>query len=72
MSMPTHLRPSLSAATQAVAQPQNGFEHDVALVAAGLDDAFEEGQGLLSWVADILFSRRLSDVIPIVGTRLAF
>ena len=52
MSMPTHLRPSLSAATQAVAQPQKGSEDDVALLAAGVDDAFEQGQGLLGWVAE--------------------
>ena len=33
-----------------------GVEDDVALLAAGLDDSFEEGQGFLGWVADALLS----------------
>ena len=37
-----------------------GVENDVALIAAGLDDAFEQGQGFLGWVADTFVSLRVN------------
>ena len=43
MSMPTHCLPRFSAATQAVAQPQNGSNTTSPLVGRGPDDAFQEG-----------------------------
>ena len=35
--------------------PAEWVEDDVSLVAAGLDDAFEQGQGFLRGIADLLF-----------------
>ena len=51
MSMPIHRRPSFSAAATAVPQPQNGSRTYIAGVAAGLDDAFQEGEELSGGIA---------------------
>ena len=60
--MPTHLRPSLSAATQAVAQPQKGSSTMSPSLLLALMMRSKEGQGLLRRVADSFLAGRFQPI----------
>ena len=54
MSMPIHWRPRFSRGDERRAAAAEGVENDVVGVAAGLDDALEQGKRLLRRVAEAL------------------
>ncbi len=71
MSMPIHWRLSFCAAWTVVPQPQKRVEDYIAFIGRGSDDAFEQRDWLLRWVAKALLSLRVQrrDVVPKVGNR---
>ena len=59
MSMPIQRRPSFCAACDGGAAAAERVEHHVAGVAAGGDDALEQGEGLLGGVAEAFVGLRV-------------